>query len=126
MTGKLDLYRIFSAVTKTKSFTKAARELYMTQSAVSQAIQKLETELEIQLFHRTPKGVVLTSEGELLSEHVNSALGIISAAEDRIMQFKKLETGQLKIGVGDTISRYFLLPCLEAFHEISGNQIKNI
>ncbi|AFM02468.1 MULTISPECIES: LysR family transcriptional regulator [Desulfitobacterium] len=116
MVGKLDLYRIFNAVSRNKSFSKAAQELYMTQSAVSQAIAKLESELEIQLFHRTSRGVILTNEGNLLNEHVNSALGMINAAEDKILEFKELKTGQLRIGVGDTITRYFLLPYLEEFH----------
>ncbi|AOZ92980.1 LysR family transcriptional regulator [Paenibacillus crassostreae] len=116
MIAKLDVYRIFNIVSQNKSFSKAAQELYMTQSAVSQAISKLEKELEIQLFYRTPKGIVLTNEGELLNEHVNSALGIINVAEDKLIEVKGLKTGQLRIGVGDTISRYFLLPYLEEFH----------
>ncbi|MBM4761677.1 LysR family transcriptional regulator [Bacillus sp. B15-48] len=116
MIGKLDLYRIFNVVSRNKSFSKAAQELYMTQSAVSQAISKLENELEIQLFYRTSKGVVLTNEGKLLNEHVNSALGMIHVGEDKILEFKTLKTGQLRIGVGDTISRYYLLPYLEEFH----------
>ncbi len=116
MIGKLDLYRIFNVVSRNKSFSKAAQELYMTQSAVSQAIMKLENELEIQLFYRTSKGIVLTNEGKLLNEHINSALGIINVAEEKILEFKTLKTGQLRIGVGDTISRYFLLPYLEEFH----------
>ncbi|MCM3758017.1 LysR family transcriptional regulator [Sporosarcina aquimarina] len=117
MIGKLDLYRIFNVVSSNQSFSKAAQELYMTQPAVSQAISKLEKELDILLFHRTSKGVVLTNEGNLLNEHIKSALGIINAAEDKLLEFKSLKTGQLRIGVGDTISRYFLLPYLEKFHK---------
>jgi LysR family transcriptional regulator, transcriptional activator of the cysJI operon len=117
MVGKLDLYRIFHAVSQNQSFSKAAHELYMTQSAVSQAISKLENELDIQLFNRTSRGVELTTEGSLLSEHVKSALGMIQVAEDKLSEFKTLQTGQLRIGVGDTISRYFLLPYLETFHQ---------
>ncbi|ARK32874.1 LysR family transcriptional regulator [Halalkalibacter krulwichiae] len=116
MVGKLDVYRIFNVVSRNKSFSKAAQELYMTQSAVSQAISKLEKELEIKLFYRTSKGVILTTEGNILNEHVSSALGMIHAAEDKLLEFKSLLTGQLRIGVGDTISRYFLLPYLEEFH----------
>ncbi|MFJ8236099.1 LysR family transcriptional regulator [Ureibacillus sp. NPDC094379] len=116
MIGKLDSYRIFNVVSRNKSFSKAAQELYMTQPAVSQAISKLEKELDIPLFYRTSKGVVLTNEGKLLNEHINSALGIINAAENKLLEFKTLKTGQLRIGVGDTISRYFLLPFLEKFH----------
>ncbi|MGY3714952.1 LysR family transcriptional regulator [Sutcliffiella cohnii] len=116
MIGNLDLYRIFNVVSRNNSFSKAAKELYMTQSAVSQAIIKLEKELEMPLFHRNSKGVVLTNEGKLLNEHVNSALAIIDVAEDKLFEFKTFKTGQLRIGVGDTISRYFLLPYLEKFH----------
>lgn len=118
MNEKLDLYRIFHIVSKHHSFTKAGEELYMTQSAVSQAISRLEKSLEIQLFHRTSKGVVLTNEGKLLNDHVGSALRLIKVAENKLMEFKTLQTGTLRIGVGDTISRYFLLPYLEKFHTI--------
>lgn len=116
MIGKLDLYRIFNVVCRNESFSKAAAELYMTQPAVSQAISKLETEIATHLFNRTPKGVTLTNEGKLLYEYVNSALGILDAGEEKIAEFKNLTTGQLRIGVGDTISRYFLLLYLETFH----------
>lgn len=117
MVGKLDLYRIFNVVSSNKSFSKAAEQLYMTQSAVSQSISKLEKELDMKLFHRTSRGVALTPEGSILHEHVNSALGIIQAAEDKLSEFNMLKSGHLRIGVGDTISRYFLLPYLEEFHE---------
>ena len=116
MVGRLDLYRIFATVSQYSSFSKAAKDLYMTQSAVSQSISKLEKELDIQLFYRTPKGILLTKEGRELNESVRSALGLISAAEDKLFDFKQLKQGELRIGVGDTISRYFLLPYLEDFH----------
>lgn len=116
MIGKLDTYRIFNVVSHSRSFSKAAEELFMTQPAVSQAIAKLEKELETHLFNRTPKGVTLTNEGEILHDYVNSALGILDAGEEKILEFKQLSIGQLRIGVGDTISRHFLLPYLETFH----------
>lgn len=125
MIGKLDLYRIFHVVSRNNSFSKAAEELYMTQSAISQSILKLERELEVQLFYRTPKGVILTNEGEVLNEHVRLALVMITVAEDKILNFKKLKVGELRVGVGDTISRYFLLPYLEHFHaEYPGIKLK--
>ena len=117
MIGNLDLYRIFNIVSQKNSFSQAAQELYMTQSAVSQAVMRLEKELEIQLFYRTSKGIILTSEGKLLQEYVQSALGMIQVGEEKLLDFKNLKTGRLRIGVGDTISRYYLLPYLEAFHE---------
>ncbi|WEG73621.1 LysR family transcriptional regulator [Vagococcus intermedius] len=125
MVGKLDLYRIFQVVSQNKSFSKAAKELYMTQSAISQSIAKLEFELEVSLFYRTPKGVFLTKEGEVLEEHVRAALNLIEIAEDKLLNFKEMKTGELKIGVGDTISRYFLMPYLESFYsEYPGIKLK--
>jgi LysR family transcriptional regulator, transcriptional activator of the cysJI operon len=121
MSTKLDLYRIFCEVAKCKSFSKGAKELYMTQPAVSQAIMQLEEELTIRLFTRTPKGVTLTNEGQLLFEYVSSALNLINTGEERVLQAKGLLAGELKIGVGDTISRYFLLPYLEEFHNLFPN-----
>lgn len=120
--SKLDLYRVFCMVAKRKSFSKAAQDLYMTQPAVSQSIMQLENELDTRLFTRTPKGVTLTNQGSLLFEYANSAINLINVGEEKILEFKNLTTGELKIGVGDTISRYFLLPYLEAFH----NQYPNI
>ncbi|WP_107925039.1 LysR family transcriptional regulator [Lysinibacillus parviboronicapiens] len=121
MIGKLDLYRVFSVVAKNSSFSRAAKDLYMTQPAVSQAMMQLEKELGTRLFNRTPKGVTLTTEGSLLYEYTNSALGLLVAGEEKLFEFKNLTTGQLKIGVGDTISRFFLMPYLEAFHTMYPN-----
>lgn len=122
MITKLDLYRIFCEVAKCQSFSKGAKELYMTQPAVSQAIMQLETELDMRLFTRTSKGVTLTNEGKLLFEYTSSAINLINTAEKKLLESKSLLTGELKIGVGDTISRYYLLPYLEKFH----NQFLNI
>lgn len=116
MVTKLDLYKVFCQVGKSKSFSEAARALYMTQPAVSQAIMQLEQELDIRLFNRTPRGVSLTPEGSLLFDYATSALNLLNVGEEKILEFKNLTAGELKIGVGDTISRYFLLPYLEHFH----------
>lgn len=116
MKGKLDLYKIFGVVAKNRSFSKAAEDLFLTQPAVSQAIRQLESELDTRLFNRTPKGVTLTNEGKHLFKYVHAALNLLDTGEEKILAFKHLTTGELKIGVSDTISRYFLLPYLEVFH----------
>lgn len=121
--SKLDLYKVFCTVGKSESFSQAAKDMYMTQPAVSQAIRQLEKELEIRLFNRTPKGVTLTHDGLLLFEYANSALNLLRIGEEKMVESKNLMAGELRIGVGDTISRYFLLPYLEAFHN-SYPQIK--
>jgi len=116
MTSKLDAYRIFNEVSKYKSFSKAAKALYMTQPAVSQTIMNLEEELGTRLFTRTSKGVALTNDGQLLYEYISSAVNLIEMGEKKLSESKNLMVGEMKIGVGDTISKYYLLPYLERFH----------
>jgi len=116
MTSKLDAYRIFNEVARQKSFSKAAKVLYMTQPAVSQTIMNLEQELGTRLFTRTSKGVVLTNDGQLLYEYISSAVNLIEMGEKKLSESRSLMFGEMKIGVGDTISKYYLLPYLEKFH----------
>lgn len=116
MVNKLDLYRIFYEVSQHNSFSKAAKSLYLTQPAVSQSISILEEELTIRLFNRSPQGVSLTEEGKHLYDYVHSALNLLDSGEKKLEEFKLLKGGKIAIGVGDTISRYFLLPFLESFH----------
>ncbi|MDV6377268.1 LysR family transcriptional regulator [Sporosarcina sp. GW1-11] len=116
MSINLEWYKVFRTVVQNKSFSKAARQLFMTQPAISQIISQLEGALDARLFNRTSKGVSLTDEGSMLFEYVNSALNLIDAGNEKLRELKNLSAGELKIGVGDTISRYYLLPYLEAFH----------
>lgn len=116
MNVKLDYYKVFCIVAESKSFSGAAKKLYMTQPAISQTIMQLETELGISLFRRGAKGVVLTPEGHILYEYIHAAINLINVGEQKIKEALNLVVGELKIGVGDTISRFFLLPYLEDFH----------
>lgn len=117
MSIRLDAYRIFCEVALCKSISKAAQKLYMTQPAVSQSIAQLEEELGIRLFTRGARGVTLTTEGEMLFEHVYVAINRIELGEQRIKESRNLQRGELKIGVSDAVSKYYLLPYLEAFHQ---------
>lgn len=114
---KLEQYKTYYYVAKHASFSKAAEQLYMSQSAVSQSIKNLEQALGMPLFLRNSRGVTLTAEGELLFDYVEQALSLLSKAEGELSQRKNLELGELRIGVGDTISRYLLLPQLDRFHK---------
>jgi DNA-binding transcriptional LysR family regulator len=115
---KLDPYRIFNQVALEKSLSGAAKKLYISQPAVSQIITQLENDLNIRLFTRTPKGVVLTKEGELLFEYVNAGINLIEKGEKRLADSKNLYEGELRIGVGDTIARYYLIDYLERFNKV--------
>lgn len=121
MVGSLDSYRIFAEVARCKSFSKAAEELYISQPAVSLAIMNLEKELGSRLFIRSPRGVTLTYEGQLLYEYIESAINLVNMGETKLTELHNLEFGELRIGVGDTISKYFLLPHLVQFHKMFPN-----
>ena len=117
MDVKLELYRVFYSVAVQKSFTAGAESLFLTQSAVSQQIKNLEEAMGAPLFVRSKKGAELTQEGQVLFRYVSEALGLLEQAERHIGKVRSLEGGQLRIGVGDTVSRYLLLPVLERFSE---------
>jgi DNA-binding transcriptional LysR family regulator len=115
--AKLDLYRIFVEVAEKKSLSKAKERLFMSQPAISQALKQLEESLNQRLFHRESRGVTLTTEGKVLYQYVKDALHLIDQGEKQLDAYQQLEAGELSIGVGDTVSKYYLLPYLKAFHE---------
>lgn len=117
MNIKLEQYKVFYAVATSGSFSEAAKNLFITQSAVSQHIRSLENELGVMLFARGRKGAKLTSHGELLLQYAKRALEEIEMAENLFNKMKSLDEGSLRIGAGDTITRHFLLDKLERFHE---------
>ena len=112
----LEQYKIFAAVARTRSFSGAAKQLYISQPAVSQSVKSLEEELGFQLFLRTPKGVKLTSEGEMLYGYIHSAFNLIASGEDRLEGMRRMQAGELRIGAGDTLTKYILIDCLHRFH----------
>ena len=121
MDFRIELYKIFNTVAKTKSFSKASKELFMTQSAVSQAIKQLESSIDMILFNRTAKGVELTEAGNTLFKYTYSAMNLLDTGLHKLESLKILEEGELKIAASDTISAYYLSPRLEKFHKMYPN-----
>ncbi len=121
MSADLELYRIFDAVVRMGSFSKAAETLFISQPAVSQSVANLEKQLNTVLFVREARGVKPTAEGQMLFEYINTGLSLIKSGEEKLEGLKTLSEGELKIGAGDTISQYFLLPVLEKFHKVHPN-----
>ncbi len=116
MKTKLDYYRVFYETARFSSFSTAAAHLYISQSAISQCIHQLESDLGVKLFFRTKRGISLTNEGEILFTKVESAINAIEQGESQIERLRHLESGVLKIAAGDTITTHFLLKHLEEFH----------
>ena len=92
--ANLEYYRVFYYVVKFNSITLAAEELFISQPAVSQAIKHLENSLGGSLFLRTPKGVRLTPEGELLYLYVSQGYEYLIQGESKFKELFMLETGK--------------------------------
>ncbi len=113
-----ELYKIFSAVAAAGTFSGAANLLGISQPAVSQAIRQLEDSLDVRLFNRSSRGVTLTKEGELLGGYVRSAMGLIEAGEEKLLKLRSLSAGELRIGAGDTVSKWYLAPFIGKYHTL--------
>lgn len=115
MENNLNLYHIFYTVAKNKNISLAAKELYISQPAISKAISKLEANLETRLFIRSSRGVTLTEEGRILYEQVRSAFSAINSGEQQLRKITRLGISHLSIGVSITLCKYILLPYLKEF-----------
>lgn len=115
MNQNLSSYWIFYTVANAGNISKAAKELYISQPAISKSIQKLEESLNCKLFSRSSRGVVLTTEGNLLYGHVKEAFETLCAGEDKLKRSIELGVGHLHIGVSSTLCKYMLMPYLKEF-----------
>ena len=115
MEQNLSQYKIFYEVAKAGNISKAAKELYISQPAISKSISNLENELQTHLFERTSRGVSLTEEGQLLFHHVSDAFHSLEAGEAELSRIRDMGLGHLTIGVSTTLCRYRLLPYLKTF-----------
>ncbi|MFW6000723.1 MAG: LysR family transcriptional regulator [Halanaerobium sp.] len=113
-----ELYKVFYKVAEHLSFSKAAEELFVSQSAVSQNINNLEKELKSKLFIRSTKNVKLTEAGRVLLKHIEPAYNLIENGEKTIKEINALQKGEIHIGANDTISKDFLLNYLKNFHQL--------
>ena len=115
MEENLSLYHIFYVTAREGNISRAARELFISQPAISKAIRKLEVNLEIVLFIPPSRGVTLTRAGELLYGYVSQAFDALEAGEAQLERNRKLGVSQLRIGASITLCRYLLLPRLQHF-----------
>ncbi len=111
-----ELYKVFYHVAVTLSFSEASKQLFISQSAVSQSIKVLERKLNQPLFIRSTKRVQRTPEGEILLKHIEPAMNLIRKGENQLLEANTLNGGQLRIGASDTICRYYLVDYLKQFH----------
>lgn len=121
MNANLEHYKTFYHVASLGSVTKAAKELCISQPAVSQMIKQLEEQLGVSLFVRRAKGVQLTAEGEVLYSYVKAGYEQMMLGESKLREMLNLDGGEIRIGASDMTLQYYLLPYLEKYHKLYPN-----
>lgn len=112
-----DKLRTFHIVAEAGSFTHAGTALNLSQSAISRQISSLENSLDVKLFQRHARGLVLTEAGELLSATARDIFGKLSMLEGQLADSKKQPSGSLRITAPGFLGSTWLVPKISKIHE---------
>lgn len=112
-----ELYKVFYTVGRCGNISTAAGQLFVSQPAVSKSIKKLEDLTGCTLFIRGSRGVSLTTEGQILFAYVQEAFGHLQNGEQVLKKIRNKQEGLVKIGISNTLCRYYFIPHLEVFHQ---------
>jgi DNA-binding transcriptional LysR family regulator len=107
----------FAALARLGSFTLAAQELFLTQSAISHAIKALEEEAGCRLFERAGRRVTLTQAGEQLLRHVDKIFAEMKIARSGLAELSRWGHGRLRLGASTTACQYILPTVLREFKQ---------
>jgi DNA-binding transcriptional LysR family regulator len=107
----------FAALARVGSFTRAAQELFLTQSAISHAIKALEEQAGCRLFERAGRRVALTQSGEQFLRHVDKILAEMKAARRGLDELTRWGHGRLRLGASTTACQYILPTVLREFKQ---------
>ena len=111
----------FIAVAETKSFTNAARNYFIAQTAMSQQISALEKELGFLLFHRSNRSVELTQAGQVLYDQLRPLVLNLERAVESASAIAGVQSTIFRIGLFDQAVNRFLVPALHEFSEAESN-----
>ncbi len=110
-----DKLRVFHAVAEAGSFTHAGDTLNLSQSAVSRQISALEETLQVPLFHRHARGLILTEQGESLNRTVREVFAKLAMTEALLTESKEKPAGRLKVTTTVGFGSSWLAPRLHGF-----------
>ncbi len=113
-----DKLRVFHAVAEAGSFTHAGETLNLSQSAVSRQISALEEALQVPLFHRHARGLILTEQGESLNRTVREVFAKLAMTEALLTESKEKPAGRLKVTTTVGFGSAWLAPRLQGFLEM--------
>lgn len=109
--------RAFVAVAHAGSFTRAAEQLFITQSALSSLIRNLEAELQLQLLNRTTRRLELTDAGAELLQSLEQLLGDLDRMTSDLRDVRAIRRGRIRIGATPLLASTFIPAAIRAFHE---------
>ena len=112
---KLNDFTLFVRSAQTLSFSETARQLGMSPSAVSKAIQRLEERLGVRLLNRTTRSLSLTEDGSAFFDQARQILDEIEEAEAAISQSKMIPRGTLRLDLSVALGKMHILPALPQF-----------
>jgi len=112
LVGALNGIDVFVTVVETGSFASAADRLHLTRSAVTKTIARMETRLDVRLFHRTTRSQSLTEDGQIYYERCVRALAEIKAAEAALDSGRREASGRLRVSVPTLFGRRCVAPIL--------------
>ncbi len=113
-----DKLRIFYTVAQSQSFTKAGEALNLSQSAISRQVAALEERLQVTLFHRHARGLLLTEQGDILFRTVSEVFTKLSATENALMESKERPRGPLRVTAPVAFGTIWLTQHMNEFHEL--------
>jgi DNA-binding transcriptional LysR family regulator len=113
-----DKLRVFHAVAEAGSFTHAGDTLNLSQSAVSRQISALEEALQVPLFHRHARGLILTEQGESLNRTVREVFAKLAMTEALLTESKEKPAGRLKVTTTNGFGVAWLAPRLHDFLDL--------
>jgi len=113
-----DKLRVFHAVAEAGSFTHAGDTLNLSQSAVSRQISALEEALQVPLFHRHARGLILTEQGESLNRTVREVFAKLAMTEALLTESKERPAGKLKVTTTFGFGSSWLAPRLQGFLDL--------
>lgn len=111
-----ELYRVFLTVGQCGNISEAAKQLFVSQPAVSKSIKKIEELSGCILFFRNSKGVSLTTEGAILFDYVKQGFDHLDNGERILNKIRSKDAGIVRIGISTTLCKHILIPHLKNFH----------
>ncbi|HEY2732915.1 MAG TPA: LysR substrate-binding domain-containing protein [Polyangiales bacterium] len=114
----LNHLRVFESVGRQGSLTRAARELRVSQPAISKQLSDLEHDVQTPLVDRLPRGVRLTAAGEILFAHAQRILQAERAAQEELRDLRSLGRGKLAVGASTTIGSYLVPSVFGELHRL--------